>query len=76
MPNQLIINLLDNVYFYVSVNFKRYPGKFFVLNPRGLGFPKTLNFNKFYTFSPYSRPQPLIYSLNIYKFIEITLIFQ
>ena len=44
-------------------------GKFFVSNPRGPGFLGTLDFNKFYTFSPYSRLQSLIYTLNIYKLI-------
>ena len=45
------------------------PSKFFVSNPRGAGFPGTLDFNKLYTFSPYSRLQSLIYTLNIYKLI-------
>ena len=51
-------------------------GKFFVSNPRGAGFPGTFNFNKFYTFSPYSRPQSIFYPLNIYKFIERTEIYE
>ena len=61
---------------YVSVNFKCYHpsprptlGQFFSSNSRGLGFPGTLNFDKLYTTSPFSRPQSLIYLLNIYKFV-------
>ena len=51
-------------------------GGFFVSNPRMPGFPWTLNLNKYYTFSPYSRPQSLIYLLNIYKFIGRTKVYQ
>ena len=40
--------------------------------PGGGGLPAILDFNKFYTFSQYSRPQSLIYPLNIYKLVERT----
>ena len=35
------------------------PGQFFSSNSMGPGFPGTLNFNKLYTTSPFSRPQSL-----------------
>ena len=50
----------------------RLPGQFFWSDPGGGSFPGTLYFNKFYTFSPSSRHQSLIYSLHIYKFVGKT----
>ena len=47
---------------------KSWPRAIFWSNSRGPDFPITFYFNKFYTFSPLSRPQSLIYALNIYKF--------
>ena len=42
----------------------RPPGKIFWSNLMGLGFPGTIYFSTFYIFSPFSRPQSLIYPLN------------
>ena len=50
----------------------RLPGETFGSNPRGLGLAGTLNFNKCYTISPFSRRQSLIYPLNSYKFVGRT----
>ena len=57
------------------------PGKFsktvksqkvFLPNPQGMGFHENPTSNKLYTLSPFSRPQSLIYLLNIYKPTRIT----
>ena len=84
----LIINVLDNVYLAPCVSqfqalpssppgnpgqiFKNCqipaPGQVFCVNSQGARLP----LDPQYTFSPYSRPQQLIYPLNIYKLVGRT----